>query len=76
MSTDDRTLWEAASPVMIGAELVRTVGETRFYRLDAAQVLLRKRHVSDQTRQVPTRNSETAPAGCGESDAARQNSVV
>ncbi len=62
MAADDRHTWHAATndPVMmrrldgIGAELVNTRGETRFYRLRADQVLLRKgkRHVSDETRRA------------------------
>lgn len=57
---DDRSTWEAASndPVMvarlqrIGAVLVRTVGETHFYRLRADQVVIRsgKRKVSERAR--------------------------
>ena len=60
MVADDRASWHVASndPIMqgrlqrIGAELVRTVGETRFYRLRADQVLLRKgkRQMSEQER--------------------------
>jgi len=59
MVATDRNTWEVFSddPVMqgrlerIGAELVRSEGPSKFYRLDARQVLLRKipakRHVSD-----------------------------
>lgn len=57
---DDRSTWEAASndPVMvgrlqrIGAVLVRTVGDTHFYRLRADQVVIRsgKRKMSERAR--------------------------
>jgi len=57
---DDRSYWHVASndPVMvgrlhrIGAELVRVVGETHFYRLRADQVLIRKgkRQMSERAR--------------------------